>query len=238
MKKTLLFIALSIPLYLCAFQVSAQQTGGVFGPVVNEGTKLWQYRAVYNAQTDGFAQRLHYDQSIDGDLMWRVIGQTKKTEDSDFDFDFFGAELFWELGGNNRGYLHGVRFDLKLRDDDRPQQLNVNWAHQFNLENDWSAKAVLLTSVQFGENSADGIGLQTRGTITKHLADGTVAGLEMFSTYGTTSDFADFEDQNHTIGPVVSFPVAKGWSVFVSTLFGITSAAPDSEIRLWLTRSI
>ena len=42
----------------------AQNTGGVFGPVVKEGHRSFQYRAAVNPDNalgqTGFAQRLHY----------------------------------------------------------------------------------------------------------------------------------------------------------------------------------
>ena len=78
----ILLILLS-PLY-----AMAQNTGGVFPPDVNEGHKSAQYRIAANLDNDRFAQRLHYQQAIDGDLMWRIVGQTRETATSDFDFDY------------------------------------------------------------------------------------------------------------------------------------------------------
>ena len=234
MKKIFFFVAVS----LLTMSVVAQQTGGVFSPEINEGREAWQYRSAFNPDNDGFAQRLHYQRAIDSDFMWRVIGQTVKTDDSDFDFDFIGAELFWELSDDDPDYRWGVRFDAQFRDDDRAQQIGFNWLNQFYFDNGWGARAILLTTVQFGENSADGIGLQTRASVSKSLSKGRSVGIEWFSVYGTTSDFSDFDDQSHALGPRYSFPIANGWSVFAGALFGVTSGAPDSELRFWLTRSM
>lgn len=225
-----------VVLVLLAYPVFAQQTGGVFPPVVNDGHRSYQYRSAYNAGTDGFAQRLHYQQALDGDFMWRVLGQTRKTDDSDFDFDFLQAELFWELSGDDPNYRRGVRFDVRVRDDDRPHQIGFNWIHQFHFYETWTARTILLTTLQFGENSVNGVGLQTRASIAKRLPNKHTLGLEWFSAYGTTSDFESLSDQSHAVGPMYSFPVAGGWSVFAGALFGVTSSAPDTEFRLWLTR--
>ena len=116
---------------------AAQNTGGVFPTQVNEGHKSLQYRAAIdpdNAQDEfGFAQRLHYQQAINGDFMWRIVGQTQKTESSDFDFSFLQAELFWELSDDEDQHKTGLRFDARLTDGDRAEQLGVNWMNSLIL---------------------------------------------------------------------------------------------------------
>ena len=216
----------------------AQQTGGVFGPVVNEGAELWQYRATFNPETDGFAQRLHFQRAINDDFMWRVLGQTVRNESSDFDFDFLGAELFWELGNNDPKWRRGVRFDIQLRDDNRPQTFGAHWIHQFALGNGWGARAILFTTTQFGDNAADGIGIQLRGSVTKQLPKRQSVGVEWFSNYGTTSNFASADEQNQVIGPRYTFPVSDKWNGYIGALFGINDVSPDAEIRLWFTHAI
>ena len=235
MKKAYCLLLLG---WMFAGNALAQNTGGVFPPTVNDGHRSWQYRVAFNPETDGFAQRFHYQQAIDGDFMWRVLGQTRKSEDTDFDFDFLQAELFWELSADGSAYSSGLRFDARVRDDSRPHQLGVNWIHQWALESDWTARAVVLTTYQFGDHAADGIGLGTRGQIAKRLKNGHAAGLQLFSGYGTTDDFRDFDDQSHTLGPMYSCPVGNGFSIFTGLLFGLTDASADTDVRVWLTRSL
>ena len=220
---------------------SAQNVGGVFPPTVNEGHQSVQYRLAFNDESNvsdfGFAQRLHYQRAINDDFMWRVIGQTRRTASSDVDLDFIGAELFWEFSDNEDDYKHGVRFDGRIRDDGRAEQLGFNWIHQWKLDDGWSARAILLTGLQVGENSADGVNIQTRTRLVKKLNSGFTVGFENYSNYGNTGDFGDFDDQSHTIGPVISVPVGNGFSIFGGPLFGISGAAPDVETRLWITNS-
>lgn len=237
-----LILATLVFLGLCSSVAFAQNTGGVFPPTVNEGHRSLQYRAAIdpdNAQDNfGFAQRLHYQQAINDDFMWRIIGQTRKTDDNDIDVDFIGAELFWEFSDNDDHYKNGVRFDGRIRLDGRAEQLGFNWIHQWNLADGWSARAVLLTGLQVGDNSADGINLQTRTRIAKRLNNGVTLGLENYSNYGNTGgDIGSFDDQNHTIGPFISAPISKGLSIFGGPLFGLSEAAPDFETRIWLTQS-
>ena len=234
--------ALFVFIASCSFSSFAQNTGGAFGPVVNQGHKSLQYRGAVDpdnaAGETGFAQRLHYQQAIDGDFMWRVIGQTRKTDNSDFDFDFFPAELFWELSDDQDAHRSGVRFDLRYRDADRPQQFGFNWMNQFQLNNNWSARTLVLTNVQFGNNAADGVNLQTRFQLAKRLESGNSVGVEMYNNYGNTGSIGNFDSQNHTIGPIFSAPIVSDWSLFSGVLFGISESAPDTEVRLWLTRNL
>lgn len=239
-KKFLISIVWVLGCFL-SFSAHAQNTGGVFGPSVNDGHKSFQYRATIdpdNAQSEtGFAQRLHYQQAINDDFMWRILGQTRKTSDSDTDFDFVQAELFWEFNATDT-YQTGVRFDLRIRDNDRPDQIGVNWIHQYQLQNNWSARFLVLGAAQVGSNANDGVSLQVRGNIAKKTAFGGI-GIEMFNNFGNSRDFGSFDEQMHTIGPFAELPLGKnGWSAFVGSLFGVSDAAADLELRFWLTKNL
>jgi hypothetical protein len=218
----------------------AQNTGGVFPPMVNEGHKAFQYRGVVNPDNSvgefGFAQRFHYEESLDDDRMWRVIGQTRKTTVSDFDFDFIQAELFREFSEDDPNYRTGMRFDVRVRDRDRPNQLGVNWMNQFYFNNDWNARAVFMTSFDVGDNARDGLNLQSRFRLDKNIGAGRTLGVEMFNDYGRTNNIGSFNEQRHTIGPIYNTKLGSMWSAFSGVLFGVSEAAADTEFRLWLTR--
>ena len=216
--------------------------GGIFPPIVSEGHQSIQYRAAVNSESNvsdfGFAQRLHYQRAINGDFMWRIIGQTRRTAESDVDFDLFAAELYWELSNDDDNHKHALRLDGHIRDRGQSDRIGLDWSHQWSLKNDWSVRAILLTGIEVGDNSADGINLQTRTRLTKKLENNVTVGFENYSNYGNTGgDIGSFNDQNHTIGPVISFPVGNGFSIFGGPLFGISDAAPDVETRLWITNS-
>lgn len=241
MKKRLKFSILTLLTTLALPQIAAaQNTGGVFPPMVNEGHKSLQYRAAVNpdnaAGEVGFAQRLHYQQAINGDFMWRILGQTQKTDRSDFDFSFLQAELFWELSDDEDQHKTGLRFDARLTDGDRAEQLGLNWMNHFNFDNGWHARALVLTSVQIGDTAADGVNLQTRARVGKKLEDGPELGVEMYNNYGRTSGFGSFKDQSHTIGPYIATPLGNKISLFAGPLFGLSNSAPDVEARVWLTK--
>ncbi len=221
-----------------ALLAQAQNTGGVFGPVVNEGDAALQYRGAYDPESGGLAQRIHYQEALNTDFMLRGVLGTRKTDDADFDFDFFQAELFWEFSKDDSSpYRHGIRFDLALRNEDRPHSFGVNWMHQYRLDKNWSARALLLTSVDFGDRARDGIGVQTRASIFRKLNSEFSAGLELYSNYGRTDNFNDFNDQSQQIGPVLTYNPNRDFQIFAGVLYGLTDVNQDPQFRLWLTQN-
>ena len=219
----------------------AQNTGGIFPPTVNNGHKSLQYRVTIdpdnNAGQTGVAQRLHYQQAIDSDFMWRVVGQVKKTASSDLDFDFVQAELFWQMTDDSAPVQSGLRFDARYRGDNRPEQFGLNWTNQFKLGNGWSARALALTAIQTGDNSADGVFLQTRGNIYRKIAGGQTIGMELYNNYGNSKNLGSFKTQGHTIGPFISTPLSEDISLYGGMQFGLSKAAPDTELRFWVTKN-
>ena len=236
---TLLTVALLLSFATPSF---AQNTGGIFGPVVNEGHKSWQYRATIdpdNAAGDvGFAQRLHYQQAINDDFMWRIVGQTRKTAASDLDLDFVQAELFWQITPDEQNYQTGLRFDGTLRNDNRPEQLSLHWINQWRFGQGWQARVIATGGAQLGENSTDGVFLQSRSHIQKSIDGGKAVGVEMFNNLGSTDNLGSFKDQSHSFGPYVTAPIGNNFSIFAGALFGLSEAAPDNELRLWLTKTL
>lgn len=215
----------------------AQNTGGVFGPVVNEGHRAFEYRLGYDPDVESFAQRLHYQQSLNGTAMWRLIAQGRKTDGGSQEFDFVQGELFWQITPDAASWQQGLRFDLRVRDDDRPGTVGVNWMHQLPLAGDWRARGILLTAMEVGQNRREGILLQTRAQVARAVRDGGLLGLEMFSGYGSTDDFPDLDEQSHQLGPFVALDAGRDVTVYASALFGLTDGAPDTNLALWITRS-
>lgn len=213
----------------------ANNTGGVFGPTVNDGHQSFQYRAAIT-DDDAFAQRLHYQSALDDDFMWRLVGQTRKSPGESAEFDYLQAEVFWQLENIQDNWQHGVRFDLRYRDDSRPHQFGFNWMHQFSLDNGWFARVLLLTTTQFGENSRSGVGLQARGMIAKSVGTSSSWALSWFSDYGTTSNFRSGSEQFHQLGPTFVHDWGDGWRVQAGGLFGVTNATPERTYRVWLER--
>jgi len=220
---------------LSALPAMAQNTGGVFPPDVNEDHKSAQYRIAANLDNDRFAQRLHYQQAIDGDFMWRIVGQTRETAASDFDFDYVQAELFWQISPDENNYRTGLRFDARIRDDNRPNQIGVNWMHQWKFDGGWTARLVGLSALQIGDNSADGIFLSPRAHLSRKLESGVSLGLEYYGSFGSTENFS-VNKTGQTAGPFVSTKLTGNTSLLAGIQLGLNDKAPDADLRLWITQ--
>ena len=146
--------------------------------------------------------------------------------------------MFWEFNPSNPNYQTGVRFDARFRDGSRPEQFGFNWMHQFNLSNGWGARALLLTSVEFGSNRRSGVNLQSRARITRRLGDGPLIGLELFNNYGNTGDIGSLSDQTHTLGPMLSHSINNRTSLYAGAQVGLTNPSADLTLRFWLTRRL
>ena len=80
--------------------------------------------------------------------------------------------------------------------------------------------------------------IRDRGRVTYKTESKVILGVELYNNFGNTGNIGGFDDQSHTIGPIISLPIAKDLSIFAGTLHGISDAAPDTEFRLWLTKTL
>jgi len=224
-----------IALLLFSPAAYAQNTGGVFPPGFGDNHESVQYRLAVDTDTGRFANRLHYQKSINSNFLWRVLAQSRETENSDFDFDFAQAELFWEFGDVKSKWRKGLRFDVRYRDDDRAGQIGLNFNNQWTFNDGWSARFLTLTNLQIGNDRRDGIAVSPRARLAKKVGSGQSIGLEYFGSLGTTEDFT-IENASQTIGPFFSTKLMGKTSLYTGVQFGVTDAAPDTELRLWLTQ--
>jgi len=232
MKRLISILAIFL---MSAGVAQAQNTGGVLPPGFGPDHKSAQYRIAVDLDSGNFAQRVHYQQSLDSQRLWRVVLQTRETASSDFDFDFLQAELFWELTDPTAKYRSGVRFDARLRDDNRPGQFGLNWSNNWKLNDGWNARVVALSAIQVGENRSDGISLAPRAQLSKALEGGPTVGVEYFGSFGNTENFT-ISKAGQTVGPFVSTRLVGKTSIMAGVQFGLTDAAPDADLRLWLTQ--
>ncbi len=236
LTNAVLTTAFLFPALLSVNTANAQNTGAVFGPVVTEGHRSVEYRAAFDPDSDGFAQRFHYQQALNDRYQLRFLAQSRKTAESDFDFDFVQAELTWDITNANRDWQTGFRFDVRVRDRGRPVTVGVDWTNQFRLNENWQARLLAITTLDLGSGARDGIGLQTRANLYRRVSDRQQLGLEMFSNYGTSADFLDLDEQSHQLGPFANWSLGNGYGVFSGLLVGISDAAPDLELRLFVGR--
>ncbi len=192
-------------LILVAGQLSAQNTGGVFPPFVNPGFQSLQYRVAVDTDSlsddTGLQHRIHYLDALNDDYQFVAFAGFNRTPQTEFDFNYIHIGLFRDLGVDGAKYRTGVRFDGRINEGARPDQIGLNWMHQYYFDNGWTARGVLLTALQLGDRAANGLSLQTRWQLAKRLQSGHGVGLEMFSFYGSTDNLGNFDSQIILSGP-------------------------------------
>ena len=216
---------------------AAQGTGGVFGPVVNDGHRSLQYRLAYEFDSHLLAHRFDYQRALNGDLMLRGIVQTRETAASGADPDFFQGELFWQLPDVSRRWQHGLRFDVRIRTEGRPATLGVHWTNQFEFGSGWRARFVVLTTTDVGDGARSGVALQTRAGLSRAAGERLRLGIEMYSAYGAIDAVPSLDAQRHQVGPTLEARLGKDWRVYSGVLFGVTNATASAEARLRLGRT-
>ena len=221
---------------------SAQNVGGVFGPEVTPGSRALEFRTAFAPPSDGrpgrITNRLHYQQSVTDNLRLRAVVQGGDTNTSGFDFDLVQFEAQYQfVEDEDAGFDSAVRLDLLINDKGSPNLVSLNWTNDVPLGGGWTARALVLAQVQFGDNRNDGLFLQTRSSLRYQVNPRYNLQVQVFNAYGSTDDFPSFRDQSHSIGPAIAFKIGQGWSVEASTLFGLTNATADADFRVFLTKS-
>ena len=243
MSILLRYGALALAFAAPALPGHAQFVGGVFGPGVNDGDRTAELRfgilPENGAGDTAVAARFHYQHALNDTFRLRGVVQGRDTGDGDFDYQLFQGEAQWQIVETTpSGYSSALRFDVTLRDRGS-NSVALNWTNQWNLDERWQARAILLTFYGIGDEAFDGVGLQTRTRLTYKLDNGFSVGAINFSSYGNTdAGLGGFNDQNHAIGPMASGKFeGSDWSWWAGALLGLSDGAADEDFQVRLTKS-
>lgn len=241
MTRTRLSIYLAtLPLLAWSASVSALNTTSVFSPDVRAGSQLAEYRlsAVPQSGGDAIAHRLHFQRAWSEDWRWRLIGLLSDSGADDLEYRYMRLELQNQFLSDDVGaWDAAVRYEFQIADnDDRPSQVRVAFTAKRDLNAHWQIRGNFLTGREFGAESGDGFLLETRAQVTRALGDYRL-GIESFNDFNDTQDTGNFDEQQHQLGPVLKGKIGKRGKFLFSTLFGVSGAADDTDIRLHLIRS-
>lgn len=73
-----------------------------------------QYRIAIDPHLGAWGSRLHYHQSLNGNVMLRGVIYGSESGLGNFTFDFALAALFWDLGDDSEKLRHVFRFDARV----------------------------------------------------------------------------------------------------------------------------
>ena len=234
MRFLLLFL-LSLEILWFVSPASAQLTSGISRPEITEGARSVGYRAAYDPDQNGLAQRIHMEHALTGSIAVRGVIQARKTDSRATDFGYVQGELRWQATPDAARWASGVRLDVRLRDRDRPGQIALHWLNQIQLTDEMRARFSAIASMQTGSGRESGTFLQTRGELSRRLEGGVDIGAEVYNIYGRASDLLPVSQQSHLAGPFVSLPLTTSLTLRTSALVGLTSGSADATFRVFLT---
>ncbi|REJ71499.1 MAG: hypothetical protein DWQ28_01950 [Proteobacteria bacterium] len=223
---------------LLAFSNSTwANTAGVFPPVVQEGHRSLQYRVTLNPDTGAFGTRLHYQESLNDDVMLRGIVHASESATGHSKVDFVQAELFWDLGEDTDRLRHGFRFDARARGRGEPSSVSVNYALQYSVSPQWQARLAVLNTRSFGGKANTDIQFQARSQLSYRASQAVSLNLEYYSQLGAIDDFNPWKNQKHQIGPSVTWRIANDWTLYGGFLSSMNNSSPDTVYRMWVTKA-
>lgn len=218
----------------------AQNTSGVSSPVVTEGDTSFGYRVAFAPAHDGhedaFAHRLHFQHALTDSLRLRLVGSMRHRTDRPLDFSTIGAEARWQVVESERhGWDGGLIFQLAIpASAGNPDRFKVGLPVLVDVTARWRAQAVFYTGFEFGDMARDGALMEFRTETTYEILDGVRVGPQYFADFNTTAAPGAFDDQDHQLGFVVKGDLSNRLSYETGALFGLSGAASDADLRLFL----
>lgn len=226
-----------------AAEARAQSLAGVPGAEINAGERTFDYRAGYalpaDGRTDRFGQRFHYQQAVSGDWRIRVLVQQGEDGRGILQTQFVSLQSQHQFINRKgaTGFASAVRFDGFIPVDNRPGRARVVLLNSLDLAGKVQLRTDVFLARDFGDERADGIDVETRAEISLPLSARTRLGGQLFDRWNTTADFGSLNEQRHQAGLFVRSRITEKLGVEAGWLFGVSSAAPDADVRIILTYS-
>ncbi len=223
---------------LVGLAVQGQSTSSVYSPDVVKGRHAIEYRAAFNAETDDFSHRIHYQYGFTESLRGRIILEQDKPEGEDFDFQFVRLEVLWQfLEDEDAGFDSALRIEGQIADgDDPPSRVRVGWTNKIDLDDNWQLRGIVKTGREIGDEASDGFIIDLRAQVSRRLTDALRLGVDYFGDLNDTDDVGSFDEQEHQLGPVLKFNLGGGFKGQAGPLFGLSEAAADTELRVFLIK--
>lgn len=235
-----LFLIASAAFIACGV-AEAQNTSSVSGPVVSAGDREVEYRVGWVPGEDGggerFGHRFDYSFAINERTGVKVAANFEDEPGEDIRFDNINVEYLIELSPEDADiWQTGIRFDARLSNGPDPERIGFNWLNQWQLSDRLRARAHLIATRQIGETAQKAIALEVRSSLSWKLGGGYDIALLNFTQLGSSDDFS-VGGRVQQAGPALSGKLGNGYGWTAGTLFGLSDAAPENDIRFWITKS-
>jgi hypothetical protein len=236
-------ISLLALLILTPFVANASTTSGVSSASVTEGKTTIDMRVGYSEGDDASSQderlrtRIHIDHGITPYYAFRVMALQDNRKFDSYEHDELEfVNRFYLLKHAEYGFDFGTRLSYKLKDGDKkPDSLSFRTIEVFS-HNSLELRLNQTVSHDVGKERESGISFEHRAQLTYEYFSNHQIGIESFNDFGNLSEDTSFDDQSHTVGPVIK---GKLFGLGYETGYraGISDGAIDHSFKLFLKKS-
>jgi hypothetical protein len=239
MRLSPFLVVLLVAFGAASSEAAAQSVSSVSGAEVKRGAEF-EYRAGYAREDDGhpegFAQRFHFQYGFDDGWRGRIIVIQSKHGAEALQTRSVSLEIQKQILESKKtgGWSSAIRVEgLIPVQQAAPGKAKLAWLNTFELDARWQLRGNVYFNHSFGDNAVDGISIETREEATYKLPRDVKIGVQAFNFFNTTARFGSFDEQKHQIGPVVKGKIGKRVKYEISTLFGVSRAASDTDFRVF-----
>lgn len=216
---------------------------GIGNATVTKGALLTHLRGSYNEddKQSGLDDRVQSRVMVDYGVTERyAIGlylQGDQRSGDDMELDAVILDQRFELTEQDtHGYYSGLRLRYTHRDGDKtPSNAHVRFILGKAI-GPWDVRYNQIIGHEVGRDSSSGLLVDTRMQTTYGYAEFHRAGIESFSDFGNVSD-SDGNTHVHTLGPVFTGFIDDTIQYEAGYRVGLSEAAPDHTVKLFLTKS-
>lgn len=239
-SRLFIVFAIIVGQKLIADPAQAQNTSGVSNPDVTDGAHSLGYRnsVAPSEGQDAFSHRVDYGHSFSDRTKTKFV-VTQNNQNGDLKIRHVQIEGQYQFAKMQEGWNSAIQLQGRVPTAHNVSgRMRIGWQNSFDLTSRVEFRAVLLAAREFGELARDGIALETRSELTVSDLRDMRLGVQMFNKYNTTADFGDFNEQQHQIGPIIRGQITDDLKYGVGALFGVSRAANDAELRIFLGYSL
>lgn len=192
-----------------------------------------------NPALDGrWRSRLMTDYGFTDDFALGLYIQGDNRSGDNQELDALMLESRFELTeAEHHGFYSGFRLRYTYKDGDKKPD-NAHIRLIFGLPvGQWDFRINQIFAYEIGEQRAGGLGVDTRLQASYYYNARHRAGIESFSDFGYGSRWSRFTRQRHTIGPVLAGNISRNLSYETGYRYGLSDAAADHTLKLFLIRN-
>lgn len=222
----------------------ASTTSSVGSPNVKKGETEIAVRSGYStsketpSEDERFRTRAHIKYGFTDVYAVQVVVSQDKRQGDSYEHDGIKFEnRFHLIKKENHGFDFGIRANYSLKDGDKkPDSVELGLYGLVPI-NAYELRLNQIMSHEIGPEGENGIGGETRFQVTRAVAENHRLGIEGFHDFGNFSDSSEFQEQSHTLGPVIKGKFLDGYSYEAGYRAGISDAAPDHNFKIFLAKT-